>query len=173
MFYLNGCGNEASSSKGIQALAVQAGCTNPAVYRSGIVRCIPHMKSHRHSQMTHRANNKKGETSLASPLMRKILAAQFQAFKQALIAAFLSNFEVIKQLTATCHHLQKTTTGGVIFKVFAQMLGQVVDAVSEACDLHVCAACVLLMKLEGLAIDGCGFAHSIVWARLPGGKVHG
>src|SRR5262249_10211857 len=83
-----------------------------------------------------------------------------------------STLEVVEQLAAACHHCQQPATGGMILLVGAEVLREVVDAVSQTNNLHVRAASVLLVDLEGRNVCRCDLAHVWFQIRQPGGEVH-
>lgn len=56
--------------------------------------------------------------------------------------------EIIQQTPALPDHFQQATTGTVVLDVLLQMLGQVIDSLSQEGNLHVCGACILIVKLK-------------------------
>ena len=61
----------------------------------------------------------------------------------------------------------------MVLVVGAEVLRKMIDAVSQTNDLHVRAAGVLLIDLEGLGISGSSCeAHVRFDIRQPGGEVH-
>jgi hypothetical protein len=54
--------------------------------------------------------------------------------------------EIIQQAAALADHDQKTAAGAVVFDIFLQMFGQVVDAFCQKSDLHVGGPCVALVQ---------------------------
>lgn len=59
------------------------------------------------------------------------LLSQFELLCNRLITADIGCVEVIQQTPALSYHHQQAPSGAVIFFVFLQMLGQVVDALRE------------------------------------------
>ena len=60
----------------------------------------------------------------------------------------------------------------MVLVVGAEVLREVVDTVGQTNDLHVRAAGVLLVDLEGLEVCSNCLAHVWFDARQPGGEVH-
>ena len=76
------------------------------------------------------------------------LLTQFQLLGDRLVTGQVGVMQVVEQTAALANHHQKSTTRAVIFLVALQMLGQMVDALREQRDLHVCGTGVLLVRLE-------------------------
>lgn len=88
-----------------------------------------------------------------------MLTAQAERFDGFLVTLLSSSLQIVQQLPATCHHLQQTAPCGVVLRVGVQVLGEVIDALRQQCDLHVGTAGVLFMKLKSAKGGGLGFAH--------------
>jgi hypothetical protein len=104
------------------------------------------------------SQSKKGGTG-ESPAFRQSLSAQLERLEDGIVTRLLGTLEVVEQFAAARDHHEETATGRMILRVRAEVLGEMVDAVSQAHDLYVCTTGVLLMDLEGLRIGGCGLAH--------------
>ena len=56
--------------------------------------------------------------------------------------------QVIEQTPALSNHHQQSTAGAMVFFVLLQVVGQVIDPLSQQGNLHVGRACIPLVKLE-------------------------
>jgi len=74
--------------------------------------------------------------------------AEFQLFGNGLVADKIGGVEVIQKTAALADHFEEAAPGAVIFDVFLQMFGQVVDAFGQKGHLHISGPCVPLMNLE-------------------------
>ena len=88
-----------------------------------------------------------------------MLAAQAEACDQGLVPRLFGSAEVVQKLPAAGNHTKEATTGAVIFGVAGKVTSQVVDAVSQANDLHVGAASVSVVKAERLGVLEGNLAH--------------
>ena len=86
------------------------------------------------------------------------LLAQAELLERALVAVGRGALEILKQLAAAGDQKQEAPAGRVVFDVRFEMLGELVDALSQKRDLHVSAAGVFLVQLERL--DVLGVSHS-------------
>ena len=73
---------------------------------------------------------------------------QFQLLGDRLITGQVGVMQIVEQPAALADHHQKTTTGGVIFLVALQMLGQMVDALREQGNLHIRRSGIPLVQLK-------------------------
>jgi hypothetical protein len=84
--------------------------------------------------------------------------AEFQLFGDGLVSGKIGGVEVIQKTAALADHFKQAAPGAVIFDVFLQMLGQVVDPFREQGHLDISGPCVALMNLE--AFNRLAFFHS-------------
>jgi hypothetical protein len=75
-----------------------------------------------------------------------------------LVSGEIGGVEVIQKTAALADHFEQAAPGAVIFDVFLQMLGQVVDSLGEQGHLHISGPCVPLMNLE--PFNRLAFFHS-------------
>ena len=59
------------------------------------------------------------------------LLTQLQRIDELAVGGDVGALEVVKELTAAAHHLQKTAAGVMILHVFLEVTGQTVDAGGE------------------------------------------
>jgi hypothetical protein len=72
-----------------------------------------------------------------APASRTRLFAQFQLFGDRLVTIHVLGVEIIQQPAPLADHHQQSPAGAVIFEVFLQMFGQVVDPLRQQRDLNV------------------------------------
>jgi len=137
-------------------------CSGPC-FNSVVHHQISRMRLASAHQAGSNDQTKKGWTHRVHPHFKiVVLAAQTERLNRFRVAVFCRDLQVIKKLPATSHHLQQPTARGVVFRVFRQMLCQVIDTSRQQRDLHIGAAGVLLMQLEGVKGGCCNFAHGFV-----------
>ena len=83
---------------------------------------------------------------------RSALFAQVQFADQFFVTIGLRLAQIIEQTSALRDHFKQAAARRMIFPVGLKVLGQVLDPVSEKCDLHIRAAGIFLMQLELLKI---------------------
>jgi hypothetical protein len=71
------------------------------------------------------------------------LASQAQFLNQCAVPLQVPLLEVVQEPSAAADELQQPAARVVVLRVRAQMLGQLVDALGEQCDLHLGRAGVL------------------------------
>ena len=81
-------------------------------------------------------------------MSRKLLVAQFQLFRNGLVAAQILALQIIQQAPALADHHQQPAARAVIFFVGLQMLRQMIDALRQQRDLHVRRTGVSVMCLK-------------------------
>src|SRR5215510_7082239 len=64
-----------------------------------------------------------------------VLAAQTEPVDQCLVARLFPRLQIVEEAAALRHELQETTAGVVVLLVVLEMLGQVLDALRQDCDL--------------------------------------
>jgi hypothetical protein len=85
--------------------------------------------------------------------------AQFQLFGDGLVPGEVSGVEVIQKAAALADHFEEAAARAVVFDVFLQMLGQVIDPLGEQGHLHIRRPGVALMNLK--ALYRLAFFHSL------------
>src|SRR6266550_3100198 len=83
---------------------------------------------------------------------RSALFAQVQFADQFFVTIGFRLTQIIEQASALRDHFKQAASRRMIFPVGLKVLGQVLDPVSEKCDLHIRAAGIFLMQLELLEI---------------------
>jgi hypothetical protein len=83
---------------------------------------------------------------------RSALFAQVQFADQFFVTIGLRLAQIIEQTSALRDHFKQAASRRMIFPVGLKVLGQMLDPVSEKCDLHIRAAGIFLMQLELLKI---------------------
>jgi hypothetical protein len=76
------------------------------------------------------------------------LMPQFQLLGNRLVTGQVGVMQIVQQPPALADHDQQTPAGGVILLVALQVFSQMVDALGEQRDLHVCRTRVFLVQLE-------------------------
>jgi hypothetical protein len=79
---------------------------------------------------------------------KKLSVAEFELLGDRLITCQVGMMEIIQQRAPLTDHFQQTTAGTVVFVVFLQMFGQVINSLGQKSDLHVSGPCVLFVQLE-------------------------
>jgi hypothetical protein len=74
--------------------------------------------------------------------------AKFELLGDGLVSGEVGGVEVIQKTAALADHFEQAAPGAVIFDVFLQMFGQVVDSFGQKSHLHISGPCVALMNLE-------------------------
>jgi hypothetical protein len=82
------------------------------------------------------------------PKEKTSLVAELELLGDRLIPCQIGVMEIIQQPAALTDHFEQTTAGTVVFDVFLQMFGQVIDSLGQKSDLHVSGPCVLFVQLE-------------------------
>jgi hypothetical protein len=82
------------------------------------------------------------------PEEKKWSVAQLEPLRDCLIARQISMMEIIQQTAALADHDQKAAPRAMVFDIFLQMFGQVIDALGQKSDLHVGGPCVALVQSE-------------------------
>ena len=82
------------------------------------------------------------------------LLAQAEFLDRGLVAIGRRAFEVLEQFAAAGDEEEQPAAGRVVFDVRLEMLGELVDALSQQRNLHVGAAGVFLVQLERLDVLG-------------------
>jgi hypothetical protein len=86
-----------------------------------------------------------------SPVLeREPLSAQPEPFNDRVVAVHILPFQVIEQLSALTHQLQKASTGMMVFLVTFEVLGQITNPLAEQRNLHLGRARVRGMEFEVL-----------------------
>jgi hypothetical protein len=78
------------------------------------------------------------------------LSAELQFGDHLLITLVAGAAKVIEQFPASGYHAQQTTARGVIFLELLQMFSELINAMSQKGDLHVCGPCVRVVDFETL-----------------------
>jgi hypothetical protein len=86
--------------------------------------------------------------SWSFPEEKKGLVAQLELLGDRLIPRQVRVMEIIQQTAALPDHDQEATAGAVVFDIFLQMFGQMIDALGQKSDLHVSGPCVALVQSE-------------------------
>jgi len=87
------------------------------------------------------------------------LMAQLQLLGNGLISGEIGGVEVIQKAAALADHFEEAAARAVVFDVFLQMLGQVIDPLGEQGHLHIRRPGVALMNLK--ALYRLAFFHSL------------
>ena len=74
--------------------------------------------------------------------------AEFQLFGNGLVSDKVCGMEVIQKTAALADQFEEAAPGAVVFNILLEMLGQMVDPISEQGHLHISGASVALMYLE-------------------------
>jgi len=80
------------------------------------------------------------KTSLSSASWRSGLLLEAQFLQNGLIALFVAPLEVLQVGAAVGNHLQQAAARVLVFGVFLEVSGQLLDALAEDGDLHVSRA---------------------------------
>ena len=83
-------------------------------------------------------------------------SADAELLDQILVTRFVSAAQIIEQLAALAHHLEQSTTRGVVLDVGLEMLGKIIDALGEDRHLHFRRAGI--PGLLGIRLDYFGLA---------------
>jgi len=89
---------------------------------------------------------KRLDTNLPENSMR--LLAQVQLVDQFLVAIGFCFAQIIEQTPALRDHLKQAAARRMIFAVGLEVFGQMLNPVSEKCDLHIRTAGIFCMQLE-------------------------
>jgi hypothetical protein len=84
--------------------------------------------------------------------------AELELFGDGLVSDEVGGVEVIQKAAALADHFEEAAPGAVIFDVFLQMFGQVVDPFGQKSHLHISGPRVALMNLE--PYNRLAFFHS-------------
>ena len=84
---------------------------------------------------------------------RSALFAQVQFADQFFVTIGFRLTQIIEQASALRDHFKQAASRRMIFPVGLKVLRQMLDPVSEKCDLHIRAAGIFLMQLELLKIQ--------------------
>src|SRR5204862_7182355 len=76
------------------------------------------------------------------------LLAQVQLVDQFLVAIGFCFAKIIEQTPALRDHLKQAAARRMIFAVGFEVFGQMLNPVSEKCELHICTAGILCMQME-------------------------
>src|SRR5450756_2848672 len=95
-----------------------------------------------------RCDKTKQHGSLMRPAGYKLLLTDFQALDQCAVARIVLALEVIEQLATAAYQAQQTATGMVILDIVFEMLGQISDACSDQCYLHLGGTRIALGTLK-------------------------
>ena len=95
-------------------------------------------------------------------MSRKLLVAQFQLFRNGLVAAQILALEVIQKAPALADHHEQPAARAVVFFVGLQMLRQMIDALRQQRDLHIRRTRVAVMCLKLLYRLCFGFHKKLV-----------
>jgi len=76
------------------------------------------------------------------------LLAQFQLFGDGLIATDVCRVQIIQQTAALADHHQQPATRTVIFCVFLEVLGEMIDALREQRNLHIRRTSISFVQLK-------------------------
>lgn len=87
--------------------------------------------------------------------MQKRLLAEIQLLKELVVLGKIVLLEVVEQLATAAGHLKEAAAAVEVFAVRAQMLGQVIDASGEQCDLDFGRAGILFVDF--IFCDDFGF----------------
>ena len=68
---------------------------------------------------------------------KKLSAADAQLLDQRLVTRLIGAREVIEQLATLGHELEQSTPGVIVLDVALEVLGEIVDAFREDCDLNL------------------------------------
>ena len=79
---------------------------------------------------------------------RSALFAQVQFADQFFVTIGFRLTQIIEQASALRDHFKQAASRRMIFPVGLKVLGQMLDPVSEKCDLHIRAAGIFLMQLK-------------------------
>jgi hypothetical protein len=82
------------------------------------------------------------------PEEKKGSVAKLELLSDRLITRHVRMMEIIQQSAALSDHDQQSAAGAVVFDIFLQMFGQMVDALGQKSDLHVSGPCVALVQSE-------------------------
>jgi hypothetical protein len=100
---------------------------------------------------------------------RDTSVAEFELLGDRVVSGQVGGVEIIQKAAAQVDHFEEAAPGAVIFDVFLQMLGQVVDPFGQKSHLDISGPCVALMNLEPyyrLAFFHSLFDQSINFERL-------
>src|SRR5205085_10186538 len=75
--------------------------------------------------------------SQTSALLDMELAAQAELLDEGAVALEIVLLQVVEEAAAAADELEEPAARGVVVAVRPQMLGQLVDALGEHCDLHL------------------------------------
>ena len=83
------------------------------------------------------------------------LLTQTEGLDKFTIAVNVLVVKILQELTTTTYHLRQCTCGTEVLVVFLQVLGEVLDAISEQGNLtlnRTCVLCVLAILAEDLGL---------------------
>ena len=76
------------------------------------------------------------------------LLAEFQLFRDGLVAADVCSVQIIQQTAALADHHQQPAARAVVFCVFLEMLGKMIDALGEQRNLHIRRTSIPFVQLK-------------------------
>jgi len=89
--------------------------------------------------------------SIVHPSSRKIsLLLQAQFLNKCVVALLVGPLEILQMRAAVCDHLEETTARVLVFEVFLQMRGKLVDFLRQKGDLDLGRARIRIMYRDFL-----------------------
>ena len=83
------------------------------------------------------------------------LFAKIETLEEFAVALLGGVFQIVEKAAAAGHHFEEAAAGRMVFGMPFEVLGQLVDALGQARDLHVRASGVFLMQRHA-AYGGLG-----------------
>lgn len=112
--------------------------------------------------------------------VRRVSVAESEALNDLLVFFLGAVLDEIEQLAAARNHGQKAAAGRKVLFVRVEVVGEVMNALGEQCDLIGCAAGVAFVELIILGIDFFGAHGRRGWIQswpdrpcLVGGRMKG
>ena len=81
-------------------------------------------------------------------VLKEVLSTEAQLLQNLGVLGQVGAFQVVEEFAAAARHLEKAAAAVEVLTMRAQVLGQVIDASSEQCDLDFGRAGVLLVSFE-------------------------
>ena len=85
--------------------------------------------------------------------VRRVLVAKSEALDDLLVFFLGAVSDEVEQLAAARNHGQKTAAGREVLLVRVEVIGEVMNALGEQCDLIRCATGVAFVELIILGVD--------------------